>query len=53
MPGGSLTELYKASGGAWGGTKVDEDFRQLLIQIVGDSVLKKFCQNHTDDFLDI
>lgn len=35
MVGGTLRELHKASGGAWGGTKVDESFRQFLIKLVG------------------
>ena len=51
--GGSLKELCKASGGAWGGTKVDEAFRQMLINIFGKSVLEKYQEKHPDDYLDI
>jgi hypothetical protein len=32
---GNLKELHKASGGAWGGTKVDETFEEFLSSIVG------------------
>lgn len=38
MDGGKLNELHKASGGAWGGTKVDESFRQFIIKLVGKNV---------------
>ncbi|XP_052793109.1 heat shock 70 kDa protein 12B-like [Mya arenaria] len=50
---GGLKELHKASGGAWGGTKVDEEFYQLLIRLIGAPVWSKFCEEHTADFLDL
>ncbi|KAH3831105.1 heat shock 70 kDa protein 12A-like [Dreissena polymorpha] len=49
--GGKLKELYKASGGAWGGTKVDEEFRKMLIRLVGGPVFDKFCHGHRGDYL--
>lgn len=33
---GGLKEVYKASGGAWGGTKVDEAFYEFLSVIAGN-----------------
>ncbi|KAJ8298343.1 hypothetical protein KUTeg_024874 [Tegillarca granosa] len=48
-----LRELHKASGGAWGGTQVDESFRQMLVRIVGGPVWNKFCSRHTGDFVDM
>ena len=39
---GKLKELYKASGGAWGGDKVNEKYCSFLEQIVGKQVLTKF-----------
>lgn len=48
-----LRELHKASGGAWGGTQVDESFRQMLVRIVGGPVWTKFCSKHTGDFVDM
>lgn len=33
--GGTLKELMKASGGAWGGTRVDDAFHQFFVKIVG------------------
>ncbi|KAL3885508.1 hypothetical protein ACJMK2_025561 [Sinanodonta woodiana] len=53
IEGGRLKEIHKASGGAWGGTKVDEAYRQFLISIVGNSVFQNFFNTHMDDFLDI
>lgn len=51
--GGNLKELHKASGGAWGGTKVDEAFRQFLIKLVGAPVMKKFQDKHMEDYIEI
>ncbi|XP_033742410.1 heat shock 70 kDa protein 12A-like isoform X1 [Pecten maximus] len=50
---GSLKELDKASGGSWGGTKVDESFRQMLVKIVGNDVMQQFCKGSTSDFVDM
>ncbi|XP_052794653.1 heat shock 70 kDa protein 12A-like [Mya arenaria] len=50
---GGLRELHKASGGAWGGTRVDEEFDQLLIKIIGAPVLTKFKEEYTADYLDL
>jgi molecular chaperone DnaK (HSP70) len=50
---GKLIERHKASGGAWGGTSVDESYRQLLFRLMGSPVLHKFHRQHTDDYLDM
>lgn len=50
---GTLKELAKPSGGAWGGTRVDEAFNQLIIKIVGGSVFKEFNDKHKADCLDL
>ena len=42
MEKGRLKELYKASGGPWGGTKVDSAFTKMLETLLGDEVLKEF-----------
>ncbi|XP_061185738.1 heat shock 70 kDa protein 12A-like [Saccostrea echinata] len=49
----SLKELYKANGGAWGGTKVDEALECLLADIVGEDVMKAFSKLHKMDYLDL
>ncbi|XP_060572365.1 heat shock 70 kDa protein 12B-like, partial [Ruditapes philippinarum] len=48
---GNLKELYKASGGAWGGTKVDEAFEEFLSRIVGPEVISKFKSECYDDYI--
>jgi molecular chaperone DnaK (HSP70) len=45
-----LRELHKASGRAWGGTKVDEEFLQMIVKVVGDKVMQKFkCESKSDE----
>jgi len=39
---GIVKELHRASGGHWGGTTVDEEFKQFLITCVGHEVIAKF-----------
>ncbi|XP_053392078.1 heat shock 70 kDa protein 12A-like [Mercenaria mercenaria] len=50
---GTLKEIKAASGGAFGGTLVDEAFEQLLIDIVGENVYSEFKHNKTGDWLDL
>ena len=49
----TLREIHKASGGAWGGTKVDEAFKQFFIKVVGKDVMKKFELDCTSDCIDM
>ena len=49
----TLREIHKASGGAWGGTRVDEAFRNFFIKIVGKDVMRKFELKCTADFIDM
>ncbi|KAL3878673.1 hypothetical protein ACJMK2_031004 [Sinanodonta woodiana] len=50
---GSLRELHEPTGGAWGGTKVDEAFHQMLIKIIGAKTFKKFCDSQKADHVDL
>ncbi|XP_045176606.1 heat shock 70 kDa protein 12A-like [Mercenaria mercenaria] len=50
---GTLSEIAKASGGAWGGTQVDTAFLEFLEQVVGKTFLEEFREGHTADFLDM
>ncbi|KAK3605680.1 hypothetical protein CHS0354_013477 [Potamilus streckersoni] len=50
---GKLKEIWKASGGPWGGTAVDSAFFQMLISIVGGPVMGRFMKEHTYDYLDL
>ncbi|KAK3607273.1 hypothetical protein CHS0354_002894 [Potamilus streckersoni] len=51
MPGGQLKELYKATGGAWGGTEVDEAYKQFIISLIGNPIFQRFCKEHKDDHI--
>ncbi|KAK3100172.1 hypothetical protein FSP39_015747 [Pinctada imbricata] len=48
---GSLREIHKATGGAWGGTKVDGTFYQFLVKLFGNDVLQTLKKKHLDDYL--
>ncbi|XP_061163955.1 heat shock 70 kDa protein 12A-like [Saccostrea echinata] len=50
---GTLRELHRATGGAWGGTKVDAAYEQFLIDIVEEEVWAEFRSKHGGDYLDI
>lgn len=49
----TLREIHTASGGAWGGTRVDEAFKQFFIKIVGEKVMRKFELDCTSDYIDM
>lgn len=50
---GKLRELYKATGGAWGGTTIDKAFLQFLEEIVGPEVMRKFRAENQDDYIEL
>ncbi|OPL32799.1 hypothetical protein AM593_05223, partial [Mytilus galloprovincialis] len=50
---GTLKELHSASGGAWGGIKVDQAFEQLLIDIVEEDVYAEFQKRNASDYFDM
>ncbi|XP_060606844.1 heat shock 70 kDa protein 12A-like [Ruditapes philippinarum] len=50
---GTLREIFQANGGNWGGTVVDKAFQDFLTGIVGKIVMKRFQDEHKDDFLDL
>ncbi|OPJ69014.1 heat shock protein 12A-like [Patagioenas fasciata monilis] len=41
-----LTELHKATGGGWGGNRVDENFTHFLKEIFDDGVWDEYVKNH-------
>lgn len=53
QPGGLLREVYKANGGDWGGTKVDEAFMEFLRDIVGEGVMNRFKTEHRCDYVEL
>ncbi|XP_060566335.1 heat shock 70 kDa protein 12A-like [Ruditapes philippinarum] len=50
---GNLKEIYKANGGDWGGTKVDQAFEDLISEIAGPGVMEKFKEDYMDAYLDL
>ncbi|XP_053396352.1 heat shock 70 kDa protein 12B-like [Mercenaria mercenaria] len=53
LSGGKLKELYKASGGNWGGTRVDQAFTDFLSDLAGSDVMTKFKDRHIEDYIDL
>lgn len=50
---GKLTELYKATGGAWGSMGVDYQFELLLLDIFGEKFLLDFVANKPVSWLEL
>ena len=50
---GNLKEVHHASGGAWGGTKVDEGFENLIKDILGPNTISRFNEENTGDAVDM
>ncbi|KAL3878543.1 hypothetical protein ACJMK2_030883 [Sinanodonta woodiana] len=48
-----LRELHRACGGDWGGTKVDKAFADLLIDIVGNDVMREVDKKDKSDLMDL
>lgn len=49
---GTYKELHKPTLGPWGGTKVDEAFYQMIINIVGRGYFQKFKDDFKEDYLE-
>jgi hypothetical protein len=41
---GTIRELYKANGGPWGGTKIDEAFQTFLEDVAGVDTMEIFMK---------
>ncbi|XP_060557848.1 heat shock 70 kDa protein 12B-like [Ruditapes philippinarum] len=50
---GKLSEIARASGGAWGATQVDEAYLEFLEELFGRCVFQAFRENNTSDFLEM
>ena len=49
---GCVRELYKATGGAWGGTKVDEAFVSYFCEMFTKEVIDEVKQEHSADWVE-
>ncbi|KAH3897100.1 heat shock 70 kDa protein 12A-like [Dreissena polymorpha] len=52
-PDMKLKEIEKASGGAWGGTMVNEAYKKFIDTLAGGAVMKVLKENHMDDFIEL
>lgn len=53
LEGGRVKELHKASGGAWGGTYVDDKFFEILEEIIGKNELEKYKIECLSDYIEL
>ncbi|XP_052283210.1 heat shock 70 kDa protein 12A-like isoform X3 [Dreissena polymorpha] len=51
--GGNLKEIHRASGGDWGGTKIDGAFMNFLGQIAGNTTMQRFKDENMEDYLEL
>ena len=45
----TINEIYHATGGDYGGTKVDKEFQDLLNKIFGKDFVDEFRHSHPSD----
>lgn len=48
-----LQELWRASGGPWGGKAVTDKFQRFVEEIVGGKVMKSFIDEEMEDYLEL
>ncbi|XP_045204481.2 heat shock 70 kDa protein 12A-like [Mercenaria mercenaria] len=53
MANGKLKELHKASGGAWGGTRVDASYFELFSNLFGHELMENFKKENKYEHLDM
>lgn len=49
----TISEIYHATGGDYGGTKVDKEFQDLLDKIFGEDFMDEFRRSHPSDWLEL
>lgn len=52
VEGDNIKEIYHATGGDYGGTKVDKEFEVLLEKIFGKVFMDEFRRSHPSDWLE-
>ena len=53
LENGRVRELYKATGGAWGGNKVNEAFIEYLCDVLTKEVIDTIKQRYPSEFVDM
>lgn len=50
---GKLQEISRAQGGDWGGIYVDEEYKQMLEDIVSKPTIEEFRMKYTADYIEL
>lgn len=50
---GRIRELFRATGGAWGGTVIDRQFLNLMVIIFGEEFMNDFQTQHPKDYVEL
>ncbi|KAK7097173.1 heat shock 70 kDa protein 12B-like [Littorina saxatilis] len=50
---GRVRELFRATGGAWGGTIIDRQFHTLMESIFGTEFIEAFCHEYSKDYVEL
>lgn len=50
---GRIRELFRATGGAWGGTVIDRQFLNLMERIFGEAFMNSFQKEFPKDFVEL
>ncbi|XP_078592854.1 heat shock 70 kDa protein 12A-like [Branchiostoma floridae x Branchiostoma japonicum] len=53
QPDDSIHEIFRATGGAWGGSRVNKEFEMKLKGIFGEDFIDNFKNSHPTDWLEI
>ena len=53
LTNGNIKEIFKVTGGPYGGTKVDEEFVSLLKRFFGTTVMETFFAKYPGEWLDM
>ena len=53
LTNGNIKEIFKVTGGPYGGTKVDEEFVSLLKRFFGTKVMETFSAKYPGEWLDM
>lgn len=52
MEDGNVKELIKATGGNWGGTRVDEEYMDFIKCLIGETTTKEISKNASSVFFE-
>lgn len=53
LDGGCIKEIHKATGGAWGGTYVNDKFIEILENVLGKNEFEKFKREDLASYIEL